>query len=249
MKKKASVKKGKKKMPVYGEFEKSVKQQKPRKAAVYGKFDEEAKNKTPVKLSAPQETKKPLFTTQKKTEETHPSRFRIFKHPIFEKKEPEGAWKKLEKFDNSFGLLKDMLEEFRNENQELRKDRQFLLEKLKNLIINSEQNKKMAEPEEEEETYKEESHKKDLVSANNPEEDVHRSEKEKKAHLEKSIETPLDRLLELVMKNDKINFSQAAKIFHVKDKQIEEWAQILEDHGLVEIHYPAIGKPVLKRKY
>lgn len=62
------------------------------------------------------------------------------------------------------------------------------------------------------------------------------------------VETPLDELLELIMKRGSVSTALAAKEFKVKENQIEEWARVLEEHDLIEIHYPAFGKPLLKRK-
>jgi len=64
----------------------------------------------------------------------------------------------------------------------------------------------------------------------------------------KSVKTPIDELFELVLKKGKIRISEAARIFGVHELQIEEWAKILEEHGLIEIHYPAVGKPELRKK-
>jgi hypothetical protein len=68
------------------------------------------------------------------------------------------------------------------------------------------------------------------------------------ADRQKRIETPLDELLELVMKRGTVKISEAAKAFRVKESQLEEWARLLEEHELIEIHYPTIGKPILKKK-
>jgi Mn-dependent DtxR family transcriptional regulator len=62
------------------------------------------------------------------------------------------------------------------------------------------------------------------------------------------ITTPLDKLLDLVMKRGRIRIKDAAKSFGVSRAQIDEWAKILEEHGLVEIHYPPVGEPELRKK-
>lgn len=64
----------------------------------------------------------------------------------------------------------------------------------------------------------------------------------------RSMETPIDKLLEIVTMKGSVRIDQAARAFKVKEKQIDEWARILEEHNLIEIHYPAMGKPILKRK-
>jgi hypothetical protein len=64
-----------------------------------------------------------------------------------------------------------------------------------------------------------------------------------------SVETPLDELLQLIMNKGSVKISDAARQFNVKEGQIEEWARILEQHDLIELHYPTIGRPTLKRKH
>jgi transposase len=59
------------------------------------------------------------------------------------------------------------------------------------------------------------------------------------------VETNIDRLYELVKKDGMVKIDYAAKKFKVSEEQIEEWGNILEEHGLVIIHYPPFGGPVL----
>ena len=67
--------------------------------------------------------------------------------------------------------------------------------------------------------------------------------------LDKSkISTPLDVMYKMIEQMGRLEVSDAAKKFHVSQQQIEEWAQILESKGLIEIHYPIIGKPELRKK-
>ncbi len=63
----------------------------------------------------------------------------------------------------------------------------------------------------------------------------------------KGNETELDVLYKKVKKKGKIKFSDAAKYLGVDKKKIEEWAGILEEHSLIQVHYPAIGEPELKK--
>jgi hypothetical protein len=226
----------------------------------------------------------------------------------------EVTTKKMEQLDESIGPLRDMLVEMKEENDELRKDRRFLLDKIKTLLI--EKNPKfqnlsppieITEPghesteEEEEEVEKEEApseekpkkslrgffsrkQKKDVGGSKETKKNEKETKQEMKkgrgtknnetkpndkkvpepnqtneiseqevnarsfADRQKRIETPLDELLELVMKKGSIRLSDAAKFFHVKESQLEEWARLLEEHDLMEIHYPTIGKPILKKK-
>ncbi|RLI92736.1 MAG: hypothetical protein DRO95_01555 [Candidatus Altiarchaeales archaeon] len=61
------------------------------------------------------------------------------------------------------------------------------------------------------------------------------------------IQTPIDRFFSLVKKYKRIRIDDnLAKKLGVSKTQIEEWAMILEEHKLVELHYPAIGEPEIR---
>ncbi len=61
------------------------------------------------------------------------------------------------------------------------------------------------------------------------------------------VRTPIDRLLELVRKKKRVRIDdKLANKLGVNKTQIEEWAMILEDHNLVELHYPTIGGPEIR---
>ncbi len=62
------------------------------------------------------------------------------------------------------------------------------------------------------------------------------------------VTTPIDELFEIVMRVGRIKLGTAAKKFGAKKQQVEEWAKILEEHGLIEIHYPPFGEPELRKK-
>ena len=59
------------------------------------------------------------------------------------------------------------------------------------------------------------------------------------------IETGADRLYNLVNEKKKIGLSVAAKHLGVKEEVVAEWGDILEDHKMIEMHYPMRGKPTL----
>ncbi|MEM5800078.1 MAG: CBS domain-containing protein [Candidatus Aenigmatarchaeota archaeon] len=60
------------------------------------------------------------------------------------------------------------------------------------------------------------------------------------------METDIDRILAVIKEKKRVKFSELEKMFNVSKEVIEEWAKILEDHGLAEIFYPAIGEPELR---
>jgi len=73
------------------------------------------------------------------------------------------------------------------------------------------------------------------------------SKEEKKKFLA-ILETDVDKILNIIKEKGKISFTEIAKMFNVSSETVEEWAKILEDHGLAEIFYPAIGSPEIKEK-
>ncbi len=60
------------------------------------------------------------------------------------------------------------------------------------------------------------------------------------------ITTEIDDMLQLVSEKKKVKVNVLAKRFSVSEERIQEWAGILEDQGLVRMHYPAIGKPEVR---
>ncbi|MFH8086988.1 MAG: CBS domain-containing protein [Candidatus Aenigmatarchaeota archaeon] len=62
------------------------------------------------------------------------------------------------------------------------------------------------------------------------------------------METDIDRILAVIKEKKRVKFSELEKMFNVSKEVIEEWAKILEDHGLAEIFYPAIGEPELRMR-
>ncbi len=59
-----------------------------------------------------------------------------------------------------------------------------------------------------------------------------------------TVKTSIDKLFELVKKYNRLKISDSlARRLNVSRTQIEEWCIILEDHDLIELHYPTIGEP------
>jgi hypothetical protein len=63
---------------------------------------------------------------------------------------------------------------------------------------------------------------------------------------EEFLETNVDRLYKVIKSRGSISFEEASGMLGVPEEKIEEWALILEAHNLIRIHYPKLGKPVLK---
>ena len=132
---------------------------------------------------------------------------------------------RIENIDAAFNTFRDVLIKIQNENVQLRKNRDFLLQKHKEMVkksINKEKlyqdiKEKLVEPlqkEINEDVY--------LIRKLTKQEDV-------------ETDSRLDDLFTLVMDSGNITIKDAAVHFGVHELQIEEWAQTLEDHGLIDI--------------
>ena len=64
----------------------------------------------------------------------------------------------------------------------------------------------------------------------------------------KTIETKIDELIKIVEKDGSIPIPHLSRELKVHPEQIERWARILEEHGMIEIEYPTIGPPKLRKK-
>jgi hypothetical protein len=62
------------------------------------------------------------------------------------------------------------------------------------------------------------------------------------------IETSIDKLYDLILEKGKLSTDAASAALNVKKEIVENWAQILAEHGLVELSYPSIGKIVMAKK-
>lgn len=72
-------------------------------------------------------------------------------------------------------------------------------------------------------------------------------EVEKMPEEAKKVETSLDKIVQMVNEKGSVSISEISKSLGIKEEQVEEWSAILEEHGLVKISYPPIGKPVLRK--
>ncbi|MBI4149031.1 hypothetical protein HY491_01155 [Candidatus Woesearchaeota archaeon] len=68
------------------------------------------------------------------------------------------------------------------------------------------------------------------------------------AAAKKEYQTDLDKLYEMVQQKQSVRLGEVMKMFSIDRKKGEEWAAILEDSGLISIHYPAFGDPELRVK-
>ena len=65
---------------------------------------------------------------------------------------------------------------------------------------------------------------------------------------DQEIFTKVDEMLSLIEQKERITFEELAKELKVDESVIEEWARIFEDHGFIEIEYPLVGKPFIRKR-
>jgi|GEM_PF-813557 len=64
------------------------------------------------------------------------------------------------------------------------------------------------------------------------------------------VKTTIDKLYEMILDKGVVRLNDGlAKKLGVSKTQVEEWAMILEEHNLVELHYPALGEPELRKMH
>jgi CBS domain-containing protein len=70
---------------------------------------------------------------------------------------------------------------------------------------------------------------------------------ESKEKIKEKLYTKIDDMLKMLEK-ESLDISTISKRLNVPENLVEEWAKILEENGLIEINYRAIGSPILKFK-
>jgi hypothetical protein len=62
------------------------------------------------------------------------------------------------------------------------------------------------------------------------------------------IQTDADRLISLVDTKGKITAKEASKILGIKERQIEEWADFLEKHGILNLKLNFFNLKLISKK-
>ncbi|MFH0969851.1 MAG: hypothetical protein V1776_00085 [Candidatus Diapherotrites archaeon] len=62
------------------------------------------------------------------------------------------------------------------------------------------------------------------------------------------IVTDYDRILDLVKKRKSVKLDEIARLLALKEEQVAQELQTLEDNGLVSVKYPAFGEPLILYK-
>jgi CBS domain-containing protein len=68
-----------------------------------------------------------------------------------------------------------------------------------------------------------------------------------KQEIKDTVSTKIDEMIK-ILEDGPIETKKLSKILNTPENLVESWAKILEEHGMVEISYPAIGSPVIKLK-
>ena len=63
-----------------------------------------------------------------------------------------------------------------------------------------------------------------------------------------TYETDFDRLYHLIAEKKKLTITEVAQGFSISRKEAEEWGKILQEQGLIELHYPTVGDLELRWK-
>jgi hypothetical protein len=140
--------------------------------------------------------------------------------------------KRMDDVEKSMLAIRGIIDDLRKENEELRKDRQFFVEKLKESINSQKPGGEIFEN----------------IGPEGEEVPPGRATPATFQEGSKKIQTSMDALLDLVAAKGSIKLSAAAKKLKVKEKDVEEWARVLEEHDLLEVRYPTFGSPMLKKK-
>lgn len=154
---------------------------------------------------------------------------------------------KLRQINASFLTLRDILVKMREEKKELEKEKSAIEERLSRLVAKHET---LAQPAPGRLAQDVVDKLVKPVKAEMKEniELVRQIAREVTAPAEADEQMPMDRLYDMVMRRGKVKVSDAAKEFNVHEAQIEEWAKMLETNGLIDIHYPAFGRPELRKR-
>jgi predicted ArsR family transcriptional regulator len=59
------------------------------------------------------------------------------------------------------------------------------------------------------------------------------------------IITDYDRIYELVKRRQSMKLDEIARVLALKEEQVAQELQTLEDNGLVDVKYPAFGEPLI----
>jgi DNA-binding transcriptional ArsR family regulator len=62
------------------------------------------------------------------------------------------------------------------------------------------------------------------------------------------VETDIDKLMRILNQKKSVSIGDLSRELRVTIERLENWAKILEEHGLIQIEYPIIGLPKLRKR-
>lgn len=68
-----------------------------------------------------------------------------------------------------------------------------------------------------------------------------------KEEIKETVSTKIDEMIK-ILEDGPAECKKLSELLNTSESLVESWAKILEEHGLVEITYPAIGSPIVKLK-
>lgn len=142
--------------------------------------------------------------------------------------------KNFQRVEEAFASFREVLLKMHHENEQLKKDRKFLLDAYKMQLKNIPQPSLRKEI------------KKNLIG--NARKKVRRNfELVRNIAAEGLVESRIDELFELVFLEGKIRSGEVSRRLDIHEKQVEEWAKKLESMDLIEIR-PFKGQLVLIKR-
>jgi hypothetical protein len=132
--------------------------------------------------------------------------------------------KKLKRIDESFNVMINVINKMEKENKELKKDRDALIQKHKEILKDVEVPNKL---------------KKDVYDkfVNPVKSEIKDTSDLIQLIVKDGIQTdvPLDQLYELVVRNGKIRLDVAARRLNAHPARVEEWSKVLKKRGLLDV--------------
>ena len=62
------------------------------------------------------------------------------------------------------------------------------------------------------------------------------------------LETDIDKLYDIIEEKGKVTLAVVAKTLNSPEDKVRDWADILEEHDMIDIDYPVVGSPILKKR-
>jgi len=151
--------------------------------------------------------------------------------------------------EESFSVLRNVLAKMQRENIELKNDRDFLLERYKDLLkkIPVDTSRLVAEVKEKLVKPAKKSFDDNVILLEKIATEGIITDEERIENLSNRYSAPLDELFHLVMEKKRIKIRDAAKRFKVHEARIEQWGKLLQNYDILEVVYSEAGIELRKK--